>query len=164
MIKNATYQDLAEIDALAVRTIEHMALSNIPQWTLAYPRLKHYKPDINQEALYIYKEESKIIGAMTILPENDPPYQTISGWKKEKSLVIHRVIVDPNYQHQGVAQKLMDYAKKMAKDLGYESIKIDTHLKNYKMRRFLEKNHFVEIGYLAVIDRQAYEYVLGDKK
>ena len=162
MILLAQHKDLDEIDALAVRAITNMASSKIPQWTLEYPRKKHYQPDIDKNALYIYKEEGKILGAMTILPENDPPYQTITGWKKEKSIVIHRVIVEPTSQKKGIAQKLMNHAKEIAIQGKYQSIKIDTHLENYKMRRFLEKNDFEEIGYLEVIDRQAYEYVLEE--
>ena len=162
MIVLAQLKDLEEIDSLAVKVIEDMKLSGIPQWTLEYPRAKHYLKDVIEDALYIYRENDRIIGAMTILPENDPPYQLINGWLKNHSIVIHRVIIDPNYRNKGIAQKLLDYAVELAKIEGFSSIKIDTHLENYKMRNFLAKNNFQEIGYLASIDRQAYEKVLGE--
>jgi len=162
MIYLAQLKDLEEIDDLAVLAIKNMADANIPQWTLDYPRSKDYFKDITHDALYIYKEENVILGAMTILEENDPPYKTITGWKKEKSLVIHRVIVHPYKQKRGIAQKLLNHAIITAKNNNYDSIKIDTHLENYKMRKFLQKNGFVEIGYLECIDRQAYELVLED--
>ncbi len=162
MISLALLKDLEEIDALAVKTIKHMTTSNIPQWTLNYPRKDHYFKDVINNALYIYKEDEKILGAMTVLPENDPPYKTIDGWLKEKSLVIHRVIVDPDYAKKGIAQTLLDYVFELGKTCEYESIKIDTHLENYKMRNFLHKNGFIEIGYLACINRQAYEKVLEE--
>ena len=163
MISLALLKDLEEIDNLAVKTIQHMSKSDIPQWTLKYPRKEHYYKDVISNALYIYKEDGVILGAMTILPENDPPYKTIDGWLKEKSLVIHRVIVDPENSKKGIAQKLLNYAFELGKTMEYESIKIDTHLENYKMRNFLHKNGFVEIGYLACINRQAYEKVLGEE-
>ena len=162
MISLALLKDLEEIDELAVKTITHMTESKIPQWTLKYPRKDHYFKDVISNALYIYKEDNKILGAMTILPENDPPYQTISGWLKEKSLVIHRVIVDPDKSKKGIAQTLINYAFELGRTLEYESIKIDTHLENFKMRNFLHKNGFKEIGYLACINRQAYEKVLEE--
>lgn len=162
MISLAKLSDLDEIDALAVEAILFMAESKIPQWTLKYPRKEHYYQDIINSSLYIYKEDNKILGVMTILPENDPPYKTITGWKKDNSLVIHRVLVDPKYSKKGVAQQLLNHAFMLGMENCFESIKIDTHLENYKMRRFLEKNGFQEIGYLACIDRQAYEKVLGE--
>ena len=162
MISLALLKDLEEIDELAVKAINNMALSNIPQWTLNYPRKAHYFKDVVNNCLYIYKDKGKILGAVTILPENDPPYQTIDGWLKEKSLVIHRLIVDPDNSKKGIAQALFNYAYSMGINEDYESIKIDTHLKNYKMRNFLTKNDFKEIGYLACIDRQAYEKVLEE--
>lgn len=162
MISLALLKDLEEIDDLAIKVINDMAKSNIPQWTLEYPRKSHYFKDVIDNALYIYKEDNKIVGVITILPENDPPYKTITGWIKEKSLVIHRVLVDPDYSKKGVAQALFNYAFQMGINEEYESIKIDTHLENYKMRNFLNKNNFREIGYLACINRQAYEKVLEE--
>ena len=160
MISLALLKDLEEIDELAVRAITNMASSNIPQWTLEYPRKDHYFKDVINNALYIYKEQGKILGVITILPENDPPYQTIDGWLKEKSLVIHRVLVDPGYSKKGIAQKLFNYSYELGSMEEYQSIKIDTHQENYKMRSFLKKNDFKDIGYLACIDRQAYEKIL----
>ena len=162
MITYATFDDLFELDELAEKVITHMKESKIPQWELNYPRYEHFEKDVINKALIIYKDENKIVGCMAILPENDPPYRTITSWKKEYSIVIHRVLVDPMVQKKGIAKQLLDFAKQYGKQYGYESIKIDTHLDNYKMRRFLEKNGFIEGDYIEVMDRIAYEYILED--
>lgn len=164
MIRLATIADLDHVDALAVRVIEHMATANIPQWTLVYPRRQHYAVDVQRNALFVYEQDDQIVGAFTILPEQDPPYETISGWLTAhgESLVIHRAIVDPNLQRSGVASELMNHAFDLARQGGYQSIKIDTHHDNYKMRNFLDKHGFQHIGYLAVINREAYERLLED--
>ena len=81
---------------------------------------------------------------------------------KEKSIVIHRVLVHPLYRKKGIAQILLNFAKEFGKMNKYESIKIDTHLENYKMSRFLEKNGFIKLEYLECIDRMAYELILED--
>ncbi len=162
MVTLATLDDLQEIDDLAVNVINDMATSNIPQWTLKYPRKEHYVKDIDRQGLYIIKNHGKIVGVITILPENDPPYRTITGWLTDKSIVIHRVLTHPAFRKQGIAQQLFDFAVVLGKQQGYLSIKIDTHLQNYKMRRFLDKNGYHEIGYLKCIDRQAYEKVLEE--
>ena len=164
MIRLATITDLDRVDALAVRVIEHMATANIPQWTLAYPRKQHYRNDVRKKALFVYEQDGRIVGAFTILPEQDPPYETITGWLTNhgESLVIHRAIVDPNRERSGVASTLMNHAFALARQGGFKSIKIDTHHDNYKMRNFLRKHGFRHIGYLAVIDREAYERLLED--
>jgi GNAT superfamily N-acetyltransferase len=162
VISLAVLNELEEIDELAVRVITNMAEFKIPQWALDYPRSKHYFKDVVDGALYVYKENDKILGVMTLLPEDDPAYKTISGWIKDKSLVIHRVLVDPSAHKKGIAQKLFDFAVAKGIKDHYHSIKIDTHLENYKMRNFLGKNNFQDIGYLSCINRQAYEKVLEE--
>jgi len=162
MMYLATHKDLLEIANLADLVINDMEKSNIPQWKKGYPAYIHFEKDVEDGALYIYKDENIIIGAITILPENDPPYRTINSWLKQKSIVIHRLLVHPMARKKGVAQKLLDQAIDFGKNENYESIKIDTHLENYKMRNFLKKNGFVELEYLETIDRLAYEKVLED--
>ena len=164
MIRLATKQDLKRIDAIAKATILNMAESGIPQWTMSYPRLKHFEKDFETGHLFVNEQNNTILGAMVLKPENDPPYETITGWTAPhgKSLVIHRVVVDPKVHRQGIFQDLMDFAIDMAKSTGYQSIKIDTHHGNYKMHRFLEKNGYRYIGYLDVIDREAYELTWED--
>ena len=162
MLLLATYKDLDEIDSLAKLVINDMEISNIPQWKTGYPAFSHFEKDVEDNALYIYKEENVILGTITVLPENDPPYETINSWIKEKSIVIHRMLVHPNARNKGIAKILLDKAIEVGKNGNYESIKIDTHIKNYKMRNFLKKNGFIELEYLEVIDRLAYEFVLED--
>lgn len=162
MLTKAKMTDLNDLDKLAVLVIKDMKKSNIPQWELTYPRKEHFEKDINDNCLIIYKENNQLLGCMALLPENDPPYKTINSWIKEKSMVIHRVLVHPVQRNKGIAKKLLDYAIKESKQQGYESIKIDTHLENYKMRSFLSKNGFIELEYIKVMDRLAYELVLEE--
>ena len=162
MITYATMDDLFELDELAVKVISNMKDSKIPQWELKYPRYEHFEKDVIQNALIIYKEKNVILGCMAILPENDPPYKTINSWQKDYSIVIHRVLVHPDTQGKGIAKQMLDFAKDYGRKFAYESIKIDTHLDNYKMRSFLKKNGFIEGDYIEVMDRIAYEYILEE--
>ena len=161
MIYYATIKDLEEIDELAVRVITDMKDAKIPQWELSYPRKDHFLKDVLKNGLIIYKEDT-ILGCMAILPENDPPYQTINSWQKEKSIVLHRILVDPNTRGKGIAQKMLDFAIALGIREQYESIKIDTHLENYKMISFLEKNGFIRGDYIESINRIAYEKLLEE--
>ena len=162
MITHAKVSELKQIDQLAVKVITHMMSLDIPQWTLAYPRYEHFEKDVLQNGLIIYKEKDTIVGCMAVLEENDPPYKTITSWQKEKSVVIHRVLVDPDMQKKGIAKQMLDYATNYAIKNNYESIKIDTHPDNYKMQAFLEKNGFIKGDYIEVMNRIAFEKVLEE--
>ncbi len=98
MLTNGIYEDLNELDELAVLVINNMKKSLIPQWELDYPRYKNFFSDVETKSLYLYKHNGKIVGSCTVLRENDPPYKTIDSWIKNKSLVIHRMLVHPDYQ------------------------------------------------------------------
>lgn len=164
MIRKATRKDLDAIDQLAERAILQMMEDKIPQWDLSYPRKEHFSQDIKDEILYVYKDGKEIQGVMAMRQENDPPYQAIRGWYAGhgESMVLHRCIVDPKHQGNGVFRRMMFYAIDEATRLGYLSIKIDTHEANYKMRQFLNSCGFVHIGYLESINREAYELVLEE--
>lgn len=162
MLTNGALEDLEELDELAVLVINDMKKSEIPQWESDYPRLNNFKGDVETKSIYIYKVDGVIVGSCTVLPENDPPYKTINSWIKDKSLVIHRMLVHPEYRKLGIAKVFIDKAIELCKEGNYESIKIDTHLENFKMRNFLKKCGFIELDYLSTIDRIAYEYVLEE--
>lgn len=115
--------------------------------------MMHYKNH------YIYKKEKQILGSISVLPENDPPYKELT-WAKEHSMVIHRLIVDPAVQKQGIGKALFAYAISYAKKKGVQSLKVDTHPDNYRMQALIKKMGFIEVGYLVSIHRLAYELVI----
>jgi len=164
MLTKATFGDLKEIDKLAVLVINDMKESGIPQWDTSYPRYDHYYKDIQSDGLIKYVVNGEILGVMTILPEDDPPYKTIDSWLREKSIVLHRILVHPLHRKKGIAKIFLDYAIDYGISNHYESIKIDTHLESYKMRNFLTKNGFIELEYITVMDRLAFELLLEGKE
>lgn len=163
MLTNGKMKDLDSLDLLSVKVIKNMMDANIPQWTFSYPRKEHFINDVIDSSLYLFKENGNILGCGVIKKENDIPYQEIKTWQGFNSLVIHRVLVDPLQARKGIAKTIILKAKELAKKGLYDSIKVDTHPENYKMRNLLEKNGFVERGYIKSINRIAYEYMMEDK-
>ena len=93
-------------------------------------------------------------------PQDDPPYNELDNWTHAESLVVHRVIVDPTSSRSGVALEMFQFAETLATELGFKSIKVDTHKENYKMNSFLRKLGYIEKGYLTSIDRIAFEKII----
>ena len=159
MIQKALASDILKIAALARKTRKHMVEMGLNQWVGDYPNEAHFLADLNNDGLYIYKKDDEILASISLLNENDEAYKKLV-WHKDNALVIHRVIVDPTIQRLGIGKQLFIYAIELGKELGYDSIKVDTHPDNIKMKGLIQKMGFVYIGYLSKINRLAYELVL----
>ena len=117
-----------------------------------------FREDLNKDGIYVYVVNESIIASISILPENDIPYKEIE-WYTDKSLVIHRLLVDPNHQKHGIGQEMFKKAIELTKE-GYLSLKVDTHPDNIKMQNLILKMNFKYIGYLSSINRLAYELIV----
>ncbi len=159
MIRLAKTADLDAIDALSVKTITAMHQQGLHQWTTNYPRSPHFKDDISHNRLYIYETDNKILGVMALYGENEESYRNLS-WMKQQSLVIHRIMVDPDARGQGIASGFLSYAINQCKTANKHSLKIDTHPSNNAMNALLKKHQFQYIGYLKSIHRLAYERLI----
>ncbi|MGE4571517.1 MAG: GNAT family N-acetyltransferase [Candidatus Izemoplasmatales bacterium] len=158
MIRLANQEDLVVIKELAALVRENMQNSGLQQWLGNYPDIDIFQSDFQKSGLYVYLIDNQIIASISILPENDPPYKEIQ-WIKDKSLVIHRLLVHPYYQKQGIGKAMFEKAIEETKK-GYQSLKVDTHPDNHKMQNLILKMNFKYMGYLSSINRLAYELIV----
>jgi GNAT superfamily N-acetyltransferase len=156
MIRRANAGDIAEVARLARLVANDLRRLGIDQWSDIYPLAIHFQADVEKNGLYVYVDHDRVIGAMAILPENDPPYLTIP-FSQGKSLVVHRVMVHPNYMKSGIGKQMFQFLIQKAKEEAIDWIKIDTHPDNYRMRSFLQAHAFRQIGYMPSIHRIGYE-------
>ena len=163
MIRKAQFKDLEQIDDLSVQVINDMHKHGIFQWQLNYPRKSHFQVDIDKDSLFVYELNGQVVGVMALYVENDPPYRTVN-WLRKNSMVIHRILILPSLQKRGIARQLLYYALKQCAQDGYESLKIDTHPGNYRMRHFLKKNSFHELEYIKPMHRIGYERLIEFNK
>jgi len=159
MIRKAKYSDLDVLDQLSLKTIEAMNALGIKQWNQSYPRKSHFKQDIDNDSLYVFDDHNTLKGVMALMEESEEAYKIIR-WQKDNSMVVHRIMVFPMYQKQGIARQLLTFAIDMSHSLNKASLKIDTLPENYKMQRLLKSMAFQPQGYLSNINRDAFEIVL----
>lgn len=159
MIKLASKVDLAIVANLASVVRTDMLNSGLNQWLGNYPAYENFYEDFLKEGLYVYFADKTIIGSISILPENDEAYKEVI-WESDNALVVHRILVNPNYQGQGIGKELINFSIQKGLNEGYSAIKIDTHPDNLKMQKMLKTLGFIYRGYLASINRLAYELVL----
>jgi RimJ/RimL family protein N-acetyltransferase len=156
LIREAIYNDLEVIASLAKVVRSDMVSKGLNQWVGDYPNIDNFRSDLDKGGLFVLVEADKIVGSCSILKENDIAYKEVV-WNGKNALVIHRILIDPTYQGKGFGKEMVNFAYKKVLNEGYDSLKIDTHPDNIKMQKMLKGLNFEFRGYLASINRLAYE-------
>jgi len=167
MIRLAKQSEIEEIITITKACTLKMISENIFQWNEEYPHPQAFQKDIKRGELYVLLFKETIIGCITISSKKDVEYNTIE-WLTEDSLqyYIHRLAIHPNFQHQGRAKQLMDFAEDHARQNNAVSIRLDTFSDNVHNQKFYETRGYQRLGNIY-FPRQSdlcfycYELVLG---
>jgi len=146
-IKKVNISKLEEVFQLIMDCRKAMESEGVFQWTDKYPTLEIFSNDIQKGNLYGLNKNGKIAGVININELQDPEYKLIK-WKNSdvKIMVIHRLAVHPEYQKQGLAKKLMDFAEDFAIENNYTSIRLDAFSNNPRALRFYENRDYQRQG------------------
>lgn len=146
MVVKASIVDLEQLYAITKSCAKHMIKNDIFQWNENYPSKEILLNDIESQQIWKL-EENKVIVAIIVLTEiEDKEYNKVKWLTKNyKNLYIHRLAVDPNFQGQGYAQKLMAFAENYASENKYKSIRLDTFSKNIRNQKFYEKRNYKKL-------------------
>lgn len=161
MIRKAVRNDIDEMIRIIDQAKAYLKEQGVDQWQDGYPNKEVLLEDIKQGYSYVL-EDGPILGTMCFKVADDSDYVRIDGkWLCEESYgVIHRIAIDDKYKGEGRAREFLEYAIKACRESHAVSLRIDTHQDNHSMRRFLEKNGFIECGMIyigGVSPRIAYE-------
>ncbi len=120
----------------------------VDQWQKGYPNRSVWEQDITDKVTYLAVEGDTVLGAFMLLTENEPSYNEIEGeWLTDTPYAsLHRVCVSDHCKGSGVAGRLFSYGENLAKQMGFASIRIDTHPENGPMLRAVEKHGFTRCG------------------
>ncbi len=167
-IRKASLKDLDRLMEIFGEARTTIAALGIDQWQGGYPEREVIAGDIELSRSYL-AEEGTVYASFAVIDDGEPTYDKIyegewkSGNESKSYLALHRVAISVAMRGKGISRAIIEYSAAMARALGRESLRIDTHRGNIVMRRMLEKNGFVYCGiiYLANGDeRVAYEKIL----
>lgn len=161
IVRKTNIKDVNKICEIIDQAKHYLKNQGIDQWQNGYPNKETILEDITTQTSYVLEDEN-VVGTMRFLIEDDPDYAYIEGqWKTNETYgVIHRIAIEESCKGKGYAKKLIQSAIEMCKKENVHSLRIDTHLDNQSMRRFLKKNNFEECGivYIRNTDKRiAYE-------
>ncbi|HXS37857.1 MAG TPA: GNAT family N-acetyltransferase [Flavipsychrobacter sp.] len=146
-IKLAEHNQTEEIFSILCNCKHELDKQGIFQWMDSYPTLSIVERDIEKKYLYCAVVENRCVGVISINDEQDPKYATIT-WNNNigKMLIIHRLAVDPLYQGQGIARKLMDFAELYGINNNYSSVRLDAYSPNKRVLQFYEARGYKKRG------------------
>jgi ribosomal protein S18 acetylase RimI-like enzyme len=116
------------------------------QWTDNYPVFNMIEQDIRAKHLYCFMVQKICVGIVSLNTLQDPEYSQVNWSVEGKILIIHRLAVDPAYQKQGIAGKLMDFAEHYAKMHNYVAIRLDAYSQNTLSIAFYEHRNYQKRG------------------
>ncbi len=103
------------------------------------------KAYIEEENLYLYREENVILGAMAVTMYQEEGYHAIE-WSKQvadnKVAVIHILAVSPDCQGKGIGSEIVREAINLAKEKGMQAIRLDALASNIPAHRMYERLGF----------------------
>lgn len=131
IIQNAIFAQATEILDIFVKCTDVMLENNIQQWDYTYPLLKDVQKDIERKEAYVYIENGKCLGTITLNEQQDKQYKGVNWtFKSKKVLIIHRLAVHPYTQGMGIASQLCTFAEQFAQENNYEVIRLDAYTGN----------------------------------
>lgn len=159
----AAESDLGGIMELMEQAKEHLRGLDVDQWQDGYPDENVILRDIAEKSGYMLMDSGEIAGYVCISFEAEENYQVIEGrWKSgQPYAVIHRIAVDNAYKGKGLTARMFAFAEELCGLKDIHRIKIDTHEKNFAMRRILKKNRYEYCGIIRFngCERIAFEKV-----
>ena len=143
MIRRGVHEDLTPILEITKNCAVKMDAMGIYQWNENYPNRSAFIDDIKNNELLVFTKGALLVGCIALCTKMDDVYKDVKWLTKDvKSLYVHRLAVDPQFQKKGIGKKLMDYAEDFAKKNNFISIRLDTFSKNKNNMRFYERRGY----------------------
>lgn len=163
-IKKAVAIDLESIYFNTKSCAEQLINQGVFQWNEAYPSKEIIQKDIELKQLWKLAINDKVIGSIVLTEIEDADYKDVN-WLTENSqnLYIHRLAIHPNFQGEGYAQKLMDFAENYASKNNYNSIRLDTFSQNKRNQIFYKKRNYIQLDAIFLPNQSTYPFYCFEK-
>lgn len=140
--------DLSEIVLLVKTAIQTMENNHIHQWDEIYPTKEDFAEDIRQDNLYIGVSEGKIAVVFALNKQCDEAYQN-GHWQypDREFCVVHRLCVNPHFQHKGVAKQTMQFIEEKCKAEGITAVRLDAFSHNPSALKLYSRMGYSRVGY-----------------
>lgn len=127
-------------------------------WTEEYPSNETIDYDLSRDALYVYKSDNKIYGAISI--EEDEEVNKLPYWNKalEPEGEFARICVLPKSQQKGIGRKLLEFLHEEFKRRGYRGVHIIVNKHNPKALHLYDSFGYKNVGECFMYEQDFFCY------
>lgn len=134
----ATPQQIDTIMEIYVRCKKDLEESGLLQWSDQYPSREYFEEVLGYGNLYVLMVDGEVAGSATLNEWQSPEWSEIP-WVLGNEWVIHALFLDPLQQGKGLGTTFMEKCEELAKEKGYESIRLDAYSRNTGANSLYEK-------------------------
>jgi GNAT superfamily N-acetyltransferase len=139
--------ELIEILYLLKVCILDMHLKGLKHWNSASPDTDQIQHDLQNGFIYLVKDKGVCKGMVTLNDKEPEDYKQLSFPKdKSRFFYLHRMVVHPKWQGMGIAKLMMEFAHKLAREKGFDCLRLDIFTPSEAARRLCERQNFKEVG------------------
>ena len=147
IFRKANLDDLDEIFSFVQKSIVKLIQKKIYQWDEIYPAKYDFESDIINGWLTCGIIDGTIVSTYSINDECDEDYKSASwNWPDSRWRFLHRIVVNPEFQNQGIGTRTMSHLMNELKKTGIESLRLDVFSENPYSQRMYHKLGFVRTG------------------
>lgn len=153
-VRRAVLSDSQAVIDTMRRCTAWLDAQGIHQWDGSYPSMSKVRHDIERGAMNVAVRGTSIAGAVVLDQREDTEYSSVK-WTYERDCagVVHRLMVRPNLQRQGLGRRLMMYVEGEARLRGYTSIRLDAFLDNRGALGLYHDMGYSEVGCIELNGR-----------
>jgi ribosomal protein S18 acetylase RimI-like enzyme len=146
-IQKAKSSDLIEILYLLKECVRDMNQKGMKHWNSSYPGIEDIDRDLNKESIFLIKDKGICMGMVTLNEIEPEEYKGIHWSSNDsKTLYMKRMAVNPIWQDKGIAEMLVKFAEKYARENKYNYIRLDTLSSNQSEAKLYANGNYNEVG------------------
>jgi GNAT superfamily N-acetyltransferase len=147
VVQAAGEQDVDLVLRLVQACITDMRRSGIEQWDEVYPDRATILGDVHGGTMYLASLDTAPVGALVVNDVQSPEYADVP-WtiQAARVAVVHRLMIDPRYQGQGIARQLMNFAEAHAAGLGFDAVRLDAFSANPRALQLYQRLGYHDAG------------------
>ncbi len=146
-VRLADEQDLPGLMKLLSDCIRKMRSIGLDQWDEIYPNEQMMRADVLGQHLYVFVASDQIVASWVLNTQQEPEYAAVA-WQSPLSIVavVHRLMVNPDYEGNGFASAAMRSAEVEAVRRGYTAIRLDAFSLNQRALCLYRRLGYVDVG------------------
>lgn len=166
-MKRAEIKDINKIEYIIENAKKALKEDGVDQWQIGSMDRDFLCNQIIKGKAYVYEDKGNLMAYAYLSDEKEAAYEDLDrDFKGDNYITIHTFAVDREAREKGLGTRFMMEILKYGVEYNLDSLRIDTHQDNFRMRSLLNKYGFKKIGSILIDEegkkkpRIAYELML----